>query len=264
MAIRKNCYHYLLEILFSFIFRNTNYHLGAAVEPRATFAKILRGKFFECYLRRGARRASTMPRRREPTLADAQRQVNWRRGIGWLLMGLSGIFLLLFMVKALYVLSYSPFSAAWGARLHNFIGSLLEDWAVLDLLWRAIPPWQPVTTVSETELWSLIYATWIVMVVILVGKLLLRSASTRHAQIAEFHREMQREAWRQQARTAQGLPPDDRASTTIIGQATLHQYPAPPESWSQTPRGIMILGLIVTLIGGVVLLCLEYGYFQAR
>jgi hypothetical protein len=105
---------------------------------------------------------------------------------------------------------------------------------------------------------------WLLMVVVGVAKFLLRSASTRHAQIAEFHREMQREAWRQQVRAAEGLPPANHATTTIIGQAILHQYPAPPESWTQTFWGIVILGLIVALIGGVILLYVEYGYFQVR
>ena len=79
-----------------------------------------------------------MPERRVATLADAQRQVYWRRGIGWLLIGLSIIFLLLFFVKHVYInLSYSLFAAAWGAKLRHSIDLLLKDWAVLDLLWRA-------------------------------------------------------------------------------------------------------------------------------
>jgi hypothetical protein len=97
-------------------------------------------------------------KRRVPTLADAQRQVYWRRSIGWLLIGLSAIFLVLFTVKHVYVdLSYSLFAAAWGAKLRHFIDTLLKDLAVLDLVWRAIPPWQPVPISLTTPLWNLIY-----------------------------------------------------------------------------------------------------------
>jgi hypothetical protein len=39
---------------------------------------------------------------------------------------------------------------------------------------------------------------------------------------------------------------------------------APPESWSQTLRGILILGLIVALVSGLILLYVEYAFFQAR
>jgi hypothetical protein len=186
-----------------------------------------------------------MPERRVPTLADAQRQVWWRGGSGWLLIGLSLIFLLLFLVKHVYVnLSYSPFSAAWGAKLRNSIDSLLEDWAVLDLLWRASPPWQPMATLSTTPLWDYVYVMWLAMVVIAVGGLLLRSAYARHAQITEFRQEMQREAWRQQARRAQGLDPDDRGTTTLFRQTTWHQYPAPLESWSHTTLGSLTIALV--------------------
>jgi hypothetical protein len=206
-----------------------------------------------------------MPERRVATLADAQRQVYWRRGIGWLLIGLSLIFLLLFFVKHLYInLSYSVFADAWGAKLRHSIDLLLKDWAVLVLLWRTIPPWQPAPTLPTTPDWDWVYVMWLVMITIGASGFLLRSASARHAQIMEFHREMQREAWRQQARAAQGLPPDNHVTTTVIGQAILHQYPAPLETWYQTPRGIVILGLIVALIGGVILLYVEYGYFQVR
>jgi hypothetical protein len=200
-----------------------------------------------------------------PTLADAQRQVYWRRIIGGLLIGLSIIFLLLFFGKHLYVnLSYSVFAGAWGAKLRHSIDLLLKDWAVLALLWRTIPPWQPAPTLLTTPDWDWVYVMWLVMITMGASGFLLRSASARHAQIMEFHREMQREAWRQQARAAQGLPPHDHVTTTVIGQAILHQYTAPPESWYQAPRGIVILGLVVALIGGVILLYVEYGYFQVR
>ena len=206
-----------------------------------------------------------MPERRVATLADAKRQVYWRRLIGWLLRGLPIIFLPLFLVKHLYInLSSSVLTAAWGAKLRHSIDLLLKDWPVLDPLWRTIPPWQPAPTLPTTPDWVWLYVTWLVMITMGAGVLLLRSASARDAQIREFDREMQREAWRQQARAAQGLPPDNHVTTTVIEQAIWHQYPAPPESWYQTPWGIVILGLIVALIGGVILLYVEYGYFQVR
>jgi hypothetical protein len=206
-----------------------------------------------------------MPERRVATLADAKRQVYWRRIIGWLLIGLSIIFLLLFFVKLLYIdLSYSVFADAWGPKLRHSIDLLLKNWAVLALLWRTIPPWRPARTLLTTPDSDWVSVMWLVMITMGASVFLLRSASARDAQIKEFDREMQREAWRQQARAAQGLAPDNHVTTTVIGQAILHQYPAPPESWSQTPRGIVILGLIVALIGGVILHYVEYGYFQVR
>jgi heme exporter protein D len=135
---------------------------------------------------------------------------------------------------------------------------------VLVLLWRAIPPWQPRPLVPTVPLWNYVYVVWGAGVLIVVGGLLVRSARARRAQITEFRQEMQREAWRQQAREARGLAPDDRGSTTVIAQGVWHQYMAPPESWSQRPRGIMILGLIVALVSGLALLYVEYAYFQVR
>ena len=85
-----------------------------------------------------------------------------------------------------------------------------------------------------------------------LGGLLLRSAYARRAQITEFRQEMQREAWRQQARAAQGLAPDNRGTTTVIRQGIWNEYAAPPESWSQTLRGVLILGLIVALVSGLI------------
>jgi hypothetical protein len=197
-----------------------------------------------------------MPERRMPTLADARRQVRVRGTIGGLLIGLSLIFLLLVLVKHLYHTPAGLFFPPVGPALHRLIDPLIRDWLVLDLLWRSIPPWQPASP------WELVYAVWGAMVVTLVGKLLLRSASARRAQITEFRQEMQREAWRQQARAAQGLAPDDRGSTTMIAHGIWHQYMAPPESWSQTLWGVLILGLIVALVSGPILLYLEYAYFQ--
>jgi hypothetical protein len=97
-----------------------------------------------------------------------------------------------------------------------------------------------------------------------LGGLLLRSAYARRAQITEFRQEMQREAWRHQARAAQGLAPDNRGTTTVIRQGIWNEYAAPPESWSQTLRGVLILGLIVALVSGLILLYVEYAYFQVR
>jgi hypothetical protein len=100
--------------------------------------------------------------------------------------------------------------------------------------------------------------------VMALGGLLLRSAYARRAQITDFRREMQREAWRQQARAAQGLAPDDRGTTTVIRQATWHQYPAPPESWSHTTLGSLTIALVGGVIVGLIVLYAEYSYFQVR
>ena len=155
-----------------------------------------------------------------------------------------------------------------GPALRRFIDPLLRDWLILALLWLAIPPWQPRPTLPTAPLWEFVYAVVGAAAVMIVGMLLLRSAYARRAQIKEFRQEMQREAWRQQARAAQGLAPDDRGSTTVITQATWNRYAAPPEPWSQTIRGILILGLIIAVVGGLIVafiqLYAEYSYFQGR
>jgi hypothetical protein len=168
-------------------------------------------------------------------------------------------------VKDLY---YTPsgllFTPDWGPPLRRLINPLLRDWLILDLLWRAIPPWQPRPTLPTAPLRDNLYVFWGALVVIFLGGLLLRSAYARRAQITEFRHEMQREAWRQQARAAQGLAPDDRGTTTVIRQGIWNEYAAPPESWSQTLRGVLILGLIVALVSGLILLYAEYSYFQVH
>jgi hypothetical protein len=102
------------------------------------------------------------------------------------------------------------------------------------------------------------------MVVALIGGLLLRSAYARWAQIRDHRWDMQREAWRQQMHAAQGLAPADRGTTAVIGQVTWHQYPAPPESWSHTTLGSLIIALVVGVIVGLIVLYAEYTYFQVR
>jgi hypothetical protein len=203
-----------------------------------------------------------MPERRLPTLADAQRQVRWRAGIGWLLVGLVMIFLLLFLLKGLYQTPASPF-LPWQPALRRFIDSILDDWVVLALLWRAIPPWQSRPTLPTAPLWDHFYVVCGASAVMCVAGFLLRSAYARRAQITEFRQEMQREAWRQQARAAQGLAPGYRGPMTVI-DASWHQYAAPPESWSHTTLGSVILGLIIALVSGIILLYAEYLYFQMR
>jgi hypothetical protein len=203
-----------------------------------------------------------MRERRLPTLADARRHV-WMRGIiGWLLMGLPSIFFTLVLVKDLYYTSAGLLFLPVGPALRRLIDPLLRDWLILAMLWRVIPPWQPRPTLPIAPLWDYLYVFWGALVVMFLGGFLLRSAYARRAQITEFRQEMQREAWRQQARAAQGLAPDDRGPTTVIGPAIWHQYAAPLESWSQRPLGIVILGLVVALVGGLVVLYAEYSYFQ--
>jgi hypothetical protein len=209
-----------------------------------------------------------MPTRRVPTLADAKRQVWVREAIGLLLIGLGLIFLLLFLVKHMYQTPASPFFP-WVADLHRAIDAFLLNWPVLAPLWWAIPPWHPITGVPSTAMWEYVYPLWGAIVEIGIGLRLRLSAHRRRVQITTFQDEMQREAWRQQARRAAGgVAPDDRGTTTVIGQATLYQYPAPPESWSQTTLGSVILGLIIALVGGIIVglivLYAEYSFFQVR
>ena len=188
-------------------------------------------------------------------MADAQRQVYWRGFIGYLLIVLSLIFLFLLLIKYVYVdFSYSPLNAAWGEKLRNFIDSLLKDWPVLDWLWSAIPTLHlPI---------HLFWYSFPILEVCWIGRRFIRSAYARNAQIADYRREREREAWRQQERSAQGLGPDNRVTPTVIGQAILYHYPAPPEPWSQKLLGILIAPLITGLIVGLTVLIVEYTYFQ--
>ena len=208
-----------------------------------------------------------MRERRVPTLAEARRQALVRGVIGGFLILLAGIFLGLFLVKDLYVnLPHDLLFSKEGKDLRRLIDPLLDDWRLLDLLWRAMPPWQPRRLSPPTLSWEYMYALWGAMVVSSFGGLLLRSAHGRRAQIRVFRQEMEREAWREQARAARGVAPDARAATTAIGPATWQQYAAPPEPWSQTIRGVLILGLIITVVGGLlvgsVVLYAEYSFFQ--
>ena len=63
------------------------------------------------------------------------------------------------------------------------------------------------------------------------------------------------------------LPP--KISPLLAGsQGAWHQYMAPPEPWSQTIPGIMILSLIATVTNGLIIAFIQpyagYTYFQAR
>jgi hypothetical protein len=169
----------------------------------------------------------TMPERRLPTLADAQRQVWVREGIGLLLIGLALIFLFLIPVKHFYLNPTSFLFPNWGSDLRRHIDPVLDDWPVLSLLWRAIPPRHPITGVPTAAMWGYVYPFWGALVVGGIGAWLRWSARKRRAQITDFRQEMQREAWREQARAARGVAPDDRGATTVIGQAIWHQYVAP-------------------------------------
>jgi hypothetical protein len=151
-----------------------------------------------------------------------------------------------------------------GENLHNFINSLIEDWVILGLLWRAIPPWQPMRSSPTTPHWDYVYPIVLIWVIGSFGGRLLWKARTRRAELMEYYREMQREAWREQARAARGMAPDDRGATTVIGQAIWHQYAAPPEPWSQKPLWSVILTLIVGVVVGLLLLSAEYSFFQVH
>jgi len=203
-----------------------------------------------------------MPIPRVPTLADARRQVWVRGGIGLLLTGLGLTFWLLVLVKHLYHTPAGLFFPPVGPALHRLIDPFLRDWLVLDVLWRAIPPWQPASSLE------VLYGIYGGLVLIGFGGFLFRSAYARYVQIRAYRWEMAREVWRQQDREARGLAPDDRGRTMVIGQAVWYEYPAPPEPWSQTLWGVLVLGLIIALIGGlvvgVILLYAEYAYFQVR
>jgi hypothetical protein len=200
-----------------------------------------------------------MPERRMPTLADAQRQVWMRGAIGGLLIMLAVIFLLLSLLKHLYYTPAGLLFPAVGPALRRHIDPILDDWVVLSWLWYLIPTWQLPSAAASTPAWNFVYILWGAMGIGLIGGLLCQSARKRRAQITEFRQEMQREAWREQARAARGHAPDDRSMTMVVGQATWHQYPAPPESWSSTTLGSLITGLLIVLIG----LIAEYAFFQA-
>jgi hypothetical protein len=204
-----------------------------------------------------------MPERRLPTLADARRQV-WVRGIiGSLLIGLALIFLVLYLVKDLYLSSPNDlFFSPLTKNLRGLVDPLLRDWRILALLWQVIPASQPKSTLPTAPQWEFLYILWGAFAVMFIGGLLVRSALARRAQIREFRWEMEREAWRQQARAAAGGAPNYRGPMTVIQQGIWHEYPAPPESWSHTLWGSVILGLIIALVGGLLLLWAEYAYFQ--
>jgi hypothetical protein len=182
-----------------------------------------------------------MPERRLSTLADAQRQGRVRGFIGGLLIVLALLFLLFFVVKHFYLnLPHDLFLSEQGKDLRKFIDSLLGAWAVLALLWRAIPPWQPIHPLPTTPLWDYVSVVWGTIVVGFIGGLLRWNARTRRTEIMEYYRESQHEA-----------------------QAISHEYAVPPESWSQMLWGILIPSLIVALGSGLILFYAEYAFFQA-
>jgi hypothetical protein len=208
------------------------------------------------------RRTSTMPKRRLPTLADAQRQARWRNALGSLLIGLSLLFLLLVLAKHVYFNPSRFFFPDFSPALHPFINPLLRDWPILALLWWAIPPWKPMPTVPTTAMWEYVNAVWGVLVVAGLGKWLRWTAYERRMEIRDYLRDRQHEAWREQDRAARGLPPDDRGPITVIQQGSWYEAPAPPESFSHTTLGSVVIGLIIALAGGVLLLWAEYAFFQ--
>jgi hypothetical protein len=142
-------------------------------------------------------RTSTMTERRMPTLGDARRQV-WVRGIiGGSLIGLTVIFLVLYLIKDIYLgPSNDIFFAHLTKNLRGLVDSLMRDWPILAPLWEAIPTPQPRPTVPTSPLWDYLYVYWGALVVMALGGLLLRSAHARWEQIRAFRWVMAREAWR--------------------------------------------------------------------
>jgi hypothetical protein len=68
-------------------------------------------------------------------------------------MGLPLIFLILVFVKDHYLtLPGDLFLSPLGKNLRKLIDPLLQDWLILDMLWRAIPPWQPRPTLPTASL----------------------------------------------------------------------------------------------------------------
>jgi hypothetical protein len=205
-----------------------------------------------------------MPERRLPTLAEAQRQVRVRSFIGSLLIGLSLIFMLLVLAKDVYLnLSGGFFFPDFGSGLRRFIDPLLRDWFILDLLWRAMPPRKSRLALPTAPAWEYMYALWSGLAVGGIGKWLRWSAHERRMEIRDYLRGRRHETWREQDRVARGLPPDDRGPTAVPDDSLLWSE-APRESFGQSTIGIVILGLIVTVAGGLLLLWAEYGYFQPR
>jgi hypothetical protein len=174
------------------------------------------------------------------TLAQARRQV-WTRGFfGVLIMTLAGIFLILVLVKYLYLTLPSTLFAIPGEHLRRLIDSILRDSAVLARLWQVIPAWQVIPG------WNGVYTVWGAMVVGGVGATLFGSARGRHAQIRQMSQEMEREAWKREERGRVERPLEQQLRV-------IHQLLAPPEPWHKKPRGIVVLGLVVTVVGGVLL-----------
>jgi hypothetical protein len=157
------------------------------------------------------------------------------------LVVLTVIFLLLVLLKYLYLtLPDNLFFAAWGAALRRLMDPILRDWAVLAWLWQVIPAWQVIPG------WTGVYTVWGAMVVIGIGGFLLKSAHDRQAQIRQVRQEIEREGWKREGLGPIGSP---RARQT----RGIDQYSAPAEPWHKKPLGIVSLGMVVTVIGGLLL-----------
>jgi hypothetical protein len=170
------------------------------------------------------------------TLAQARGQV-WTRWIfGTLIMALAVIELLLILVKHLYL----SLPGDIGKNLRQPIDQILPDSAVLSQLWQVLPTWTP------TSPWNYVYVVWGAIVVIGIGGSLLKSARDRQALIRQMRQELERDTW---TREALGQVASSRARQA----RDIDQYPAPSEPWSKKPLGIVILGMVVTVIGGLLL-----------
>jgi hypothetical protein len=199
------------------------------------------------------------------TLAKARRQARMWELIGRLLFMLALIVLGLWMVKHIYYILVVTFFPDWVANLRRVIAHpLLHDFVdafdVLALLWQAVPPWQPELAVPTSRTWEAVFMGG-VMAVCFIGVFLFTSAERRQAEVMEFYRKREREAWRQEV-PGQATP-DPWGLTAVIQQGVWHQYAAPPEPRSQRPLWIVGLGLIVTILGGIAVLIVQYWFFQS-
>jgi hypothetical protein len=137
------------------------------------------------------------------------------------------------LVKHLYLtLPYSLIP--WVDDLRRLINQLLQHSVMFARLWEVIPTWY------------LLYTIWIALIWIGVGGFILKSAQALHGEIRRTQREIRREGWKSDARGRVESPQEQQ-------MRVIHQLLAPAEPWNKTPLGIVALGLVVTIVGGLLL-----------